>query len=56
MFGFGFMKKRHNTNIEKAAQVELADHLINWGFTPSEAIKISEGFWNKYRGKLESVV
>ena len=56
MFGFGFMKKRQEKPSEKAAVVDLSDHLINWGFTPDQAIRTAEKFWKANNEKLKSVV
>jgi hypothetical protein len=49
-------KKKGTEMIHREAILDMSEFLISYGFTPSEAIKTSETFWNKNRKKLEKVV
>jgi len=35
------------------AEIELTSYLVDWGFTPDEAMKVSKEFWEKHKDKLK---
>lgn len=50
------MQKKQPKPNERAAVIDLADHLIDRGFTPDQAIRTAEKFWKANNDKLRSVV
>jgi hypothetical protein len=55
MFGFG--KKKSLSNMyEREAILNMADLLMQNGFSPNEALKEAENFWSKHRNRLSQVM
>ena len=45
-------EKAENDRLLYEAQMDLANFLMNWGFSPKEAVEAAEDFWKKYKSKL----
>lgn len=39
--------------LEYEAQMSLTEFLVDWGFTPDEAMSVAKEFWSKHKDKLK---
>ena len=50
---------RRNDELKRVkyeAEVDLAQYLINWGFTSEEAMKAARKFWDKHKDILRRIL
>ena len=41
---------------KQEAVMDMADLLMDYGFTPDKAVKTAKDFWKKHNGKLKDVI
>lgn len=42
--------------LKHEATLEMTDLLVNYGFEPDEAYKVSKEFWEKHKEKLKKAI